>query len=122
MSKKSKSDSGTKQIWFPAKAHGYGRGLPVTWQGWVTLLGCLSVGIAPLFYLSIIYNGDSYCNNLLAKGIAVTCNPNNETGMYLLAAIFWFVASVLLLVHISTLKGAPTKWQWSSKAKHEAKS
>ena len=24
--------------WFPAKKHGFGWGLPVTWQGWVVLV------------------------------------------------------------------------------------
>jgi len=27
-----------KDIWFPAKRHGIGWGLPVKWQGWVVLL------------------------------------------------------------------------------------
>lgn len=25
-------------IWFPAKRHGFGWGLPVKWQGWVVLV------------------------------------------------------------------------------------
>ena len=27
-----------QQIWFPAKKHGFGWGIPVAWQGWVVLL------------------------------------------------------------------------------------
>ena len=33
--------------WFPAKEHGYGWGLPITWQGWVVVvafLGLLAAG------------------------------------------------------------------------------
>jgi len=26
------------KIWFPAKKHGIGWGLPITWQGWVVLI------------------------------------------------------------------------------------
>ena len=26
------------KIWFPAKKHGFGWGLPITWQGWVVLV------------------------------------------------------------------------------------
>lgn len=28
-------------IWFPAKRYGWGWGFPITWQGWVVLLGYL---------------------------------------------------------------------------------
>jgi hypothetical protein len=31
--------------WFAAKLYGYGSGLPITWQGWVTLLVYLGLVI-----------------------------------------------------------------------------
>lgn len=34
---------GKQGIWFPAKRHGWGWGLPVTWQGWLALLIYLTV-------------------------------------------------------------------------------
>ncbi|MBB2169261.1 hypothetical protein HLH36_13000 [Gluconacetobacter aggeris] len=44
--------------WFAAKRHGIGAGLPVAWQGWVTLLlflgAVLSASAIPLFFHSAI--------------------------------------------------------------------
>ncbi len=31
------------KIWFPLKSHGYGWGLPCSWQGWVVLLGYIAL-------------------------------------------------------------------------------
>lgn len=122
MSKKSKTASDTKDIWFPAKKFGYGWGVPKTWQGWVALVGCLGIGSAPLLYLSFFYKGDAYCNNVIDQGIKVACDPKAEMGMYLLSAFFWLAAWVFLLIHICKLKGEPAKWRWSNKAKHAKKS
>jgi hypothetical protein len=36
--------------WFRAKKYGYGAGLPLTWQGWVTL-GLYLVGLAGIGFL-----------------------------------------------------------------------
>ncbi len=33
-----KKTTQNQEIWFPAKKHGFGWGIPVTWQGWVVLL------------------------------------------------------------------------------------
>ena len=33
-----KKTNQNQEIWFPAKKHGFGWGIPVTWQGWVVLL------------------------------------------------------------------------------------
>jgi hypothetical protein len=39
-----------RSIWFPAKRHGWGWGLPVTWQGWLVLIAWLVVvlSVAPV--------------------------------------------------------------------------
>jgi hypothetical protein len=43
------SDDGPE--WFAPKRYGYGAGPPVSWQGWVVLLGFLAVvGIATYFF------------------------------------------------------------------------
>lgn len=34
-----------KKYWFPAKKHGLGWGLPITWQGWIVFLTYLAVVI-----------------------------------------------------------------------------
>ncbi len=31
--------------WFAPKSHGYGAGLPISWQGWLLLIGFLLVAI-----------------------------------------------------------------------------
>lgn len=122
VSKKVNTAAGTKDIWFPAKKFGYGWGLPLKWQGWVAFLGLLGLGLAPLLYLSIWYKGDPYCQGVIAQGINAVCDPHAETGVYLLAALFWLVACCLVLFHIGTLKGEPAKWRWSTKAKDATKS
>jgi hypothetical protein len=33
-----KKQTQNQEIWFPAKKHGFGWGIPVTWKGWVVLL------------------------------------------------------------------------------------
>ncbi len=39
-------------FWFPAKQHGLGWGLPVTWQGWVVLVVYLVVTTVGSAYLA----------------------------------------------------------------------
>ena len=40
-----------KDIWFPAKRYGWGWGVPVTWQGWVVLIGYFTLLAAGIFFL-----------------------------------------------------------------------
>lgn len=122
MSKKASSKGEHKEIWFPAKKHGYGWGMPATWQGWAILLGFVSIGVAPLMYVLGMYDGDAYCNGVIQQGINVTCDPKAELGMYILAAAFWLFAWILLLYHVCTLKGEPAKWRWSTKKNHAKES
>jgi hypothetical protein len=37
--------------WFAPKRYGYGSGLPIAWQGWVTLIGFVIVVIAEAYWL-----------------------------------------------------------------------
>jgi hypothetical protein len=39
-----------KSHWFRAKKYGYGAGLPLTWQGWITL-GLYVVGLGGIGFL-----------------------------------------------------------------------
>ncbi|GBQ21721.1 hypothetical protein ACLRDC_05115 [Gluconacetobacter sacchari] len=43
--------------WFAAKSYGIGSGLPIAWQGWVTLIlfvgALLSVSAIPVFFHSV---------------------------------------------------------------------
>lgn len=39
-------------FWFPAKNHGYGWGLPITWQGWVVFVTYFIVVIVTLYFRS----------------------------------------------------------------------
>jgi hypothetical protein len=36
--------------WFPSKSIGWGWGLPVKWQGWLTLIGYLGMVFAGFLY------------------------------------------------------------------------
>jgi hypothetical protein len=122
VSKKAKANSESKDIWFPAKKYGYGWGVPLKWQGWAALLGLLGLGLAPLVYLSIWYNGDAYCQSVITQGIDAGCDPHAETGVYLLAALFWLIACCLVLFQVCTLKGEKAKWRWSGSTKHATES
>ena len=115
-----KKKVGTKKqtkLWFKAKTHGFGWGLPQVWQGWVALLGCLVVGLAPLVYISSVYEGDVYCRDVISKGIQTDCNPEVATGMYLLGAIAWLIGNIMLLYVICELKGEKPQWRWGGKKK-----
>ena len=37
-----------RDVWFPAKKHGIGWGLPVAWQGWVVLLAVVLLFVVGL--------------------------------------------------------------------------
>lgn len=41
----------TSRYWFPAKRHGWGWGLPRTWQGWAVLGAYVFATLAPAVFL-----------------------------------------------------------------------
>ena len=110
-----KENKQPNQYWFVAKKYGYGWGLPLVWQGWVALIGCLFVGLAPLMYITTFYKGDTYCQGIIARGISVSCDPKVATPVYMLGACFWLTAWILILVQICTKKGEKAAWRWGSK-------
>lgn len=121
MTKKGEAKTQKTTIWFPAKSHGWGWGVPKVWQGWVALLGCLGIGVAPLVYLSVWYKGDSYCQQLLDKNIDVSCSPTVATGMYVISSLLWLIGWVMILIVICQKKGEQPTWRWGDKKKNAAK-
>ncbi len=115
MSKAENNLTRSKQIWFPAKKFGWGWGQPKVWQGWVALVSCLTVGLAPLVYFTTVYKGDTYCKSLLDQKIVVTCNPDGMLGLYIAASIMWLTAAVFVLIIISNIKGEKPSWRWGKK-------
>lgn len=72
------------RYWFGAKQFGWGWGLPLTWEGWVTLVAY----IAGIIALGVLAAGNQ---QLLFGGIIVL---------------------TLLLLGICALKGEPPRWRW----------
>ena len=78
------SDSKEQSYWFEAKSYGIGWTLPVTWQGWVTVL---------------IYIG------LLVAGLSALPTP--------MTRLIHVVLVSLLLVAVVIWKGErPVRWRW----------
>lgn len=73
-------------IWFPAKKLGWGWGPPVTWQGWVFLIGWLAavLVLSPLLH---------------QQGGAMPF-------------LLFLVPMVGLLLVVCWLKGEPPRWRW----------
>ncbi|WP_239021468.1 hypothetical protein [Novacetimonas cocois] len=46
--------------WFAPKSHGYGSGLPISWEGWVALMLFLAITILPWFALSVIHPDNAH--------------------------------------------------------------
>lgn len=69
--------------WFPAKRHGWGWGMPRTWQGWAVLL----------LYIAVVGATSLTVRNLAMSSAIV------------------LAASVLVLV-LCVKKGEPTRWRW----------
>ncbi len=77
---------GERRYWFPAKRHGWGWGVPVTWQGWVVLIT----------YLVLVVAG------------APIIHPRVNVVGYVLYVTVWTV----VLVAICWRTGEPTRWRW----------
>lgn len=41
-----------RRYWFPAKRYGWGWGLPITWQGWLVLVGYAGLALALFRWVS----------------------------------------------------------------------
>ena len=75
-----------KRYWFRAKRYGWGWGLPLTWEGWATLVG---------FVL------------LVALG-SVVYPPDERIGLYLA----WVAIVAIALIAVCWFKGEPPRWRW----------
>lgn len=71
--------------WFPAKRYGWGWGLPITWQGWVSFVG----------FLVLIVAG------------AVLIPRHSSPGF-----IAYVVVLSCLLFGVCWWKGEPPRWRW----------
>ena len=79
-----------KRYWFKAKSHGWGWGLPATWQGWAALVLFVAVVSLSAFVFNPAQNLVAYC---LFNGLAAV-------------AFLW----------LCFLKGEPPKWRWGKKS------
>lgn len=71
--------------WFPAKSHGWGWGVPATWQGWLVLLAYVA----------------------LMVGIGFRYPPDRQQGRFVLAVLA--LSAVFLAVVWAT--GEPPHWR-----------
>lgn len=79
------SDSSEKKYWFYAKKHGYGWGLPASWQGWIVMAG----------YFALIFGG---------MPVAIGAGgPGAYIGYVMVLTGF--------LIAICWLKGEPLRWR-----------
>ena len=78
-----------RKYWFPAKAYGWGWGLPVRWQGWIVLA----------VFLSLIVVG------------SLTLLPRYG------ALVFYGYTIVLVtaLLVVCWRTGEPPRWRWGGK-------
>jgi hypothetical protein len=72
--------------WFPAKRYGWGWGLPITWQGWLTF-ACFFGLVAADFLIF----------------------PPRKA---FVAFLFSLAAPSALFVAVGWLKGEPPRWRW----------
>ncbi|MGF6854883.1 hypothetical protein [Paraburkholderia sp. CI3] len=78
--------SPSREYWFPAKRYGWGWGLPLRWQGWLTLLA--------YFVL-----------------LGVVVFRFQPAGHPLTFALLVALLTVALVV-VCWLKGEPPRWRW----------
>ena len=75
------------KYWFRAKRYGWGWGLPLTWQGWLTFFLYFILAVLAVVFLSPARFG---------------------TGFFAVV----LVLLTLLLVAVCWLKGEPPRWRW----------
>ena len=74
-----------KSHWFPAKRYGWGWGPPVTWQGWVVLVGWIAILV------------------VVSPWLAPRSMP---------LFIVFEIVMVAVLLTICFLKGERPRWRW----------
>ena len=78
-----------QKYWFPAKTYGYGWGMPITWQGWLTM----AIGLGLLLALGFLFP-------------FATTPYVYVTSVVVIAAAF---------IGICWYTGEPPRWRWGKK-------
>ncbi len=94
------SKEGNKTYWFRAKKYGWGWGLPLTWQGWLSFAVFVAIWFVALLTLLVIPEGS-------------TSVPTKNITIF---AIVIFL-DVCGLVYLSFKHGESPKWRWGKKKK-----
>lgn len=81
-----------KEIWFPAKTHGWGWGPPVCWQGWVVM------GV--------------WLFALMGGAVVILREPKNAPIM-----VAYSFALSLVLCLVCWWKGEKPEWRWGGESK-----
>jgi len=79
----------TRRYWFPAKTHGWGWGVPCTWQGWLVLAAYM----------------------VLTVGMVRVCPPE-RSWVGFLTGVFGLAAALLA---VCWMTGEPLRWRWGGK-------
>jgi hypothetical protein len=74
------------RYWFPTKRYGWGCGLPITWQGWLSVAVFLGLAIAGLLIFP----------------------PKTAPAAY----VAYIAVISGLFVVVARLKGEPPRWRW----------
>ena len=86
-----------KDYWFGAKNYGWGWGLPLTWQGWLSFLSFAVILVCSLFLLVF---------------------PYTDTKVPLANWVIFFsifALDVFMLVALSYRYGETPEWRWKGK-------
>ena len=75
-----------QRYWFRAKSYGWGWGLPITWQGWASLV---------IYLLLVVLSARVF-------------PPDQHPTLYMIS--IFFLSAVLIFV--CWLKGEPAAWRW----------
>lgn len=87
--------------WFKRRRYGWGW-VPVTWQGWTTIVG----------FLGII---------IVAAATQLPAKPEQPSNNELVNFFVIFMVALLLLLIISIAKGPAPHWRWGKKPSDDPK-
>ncbi len=90
-----------KKIWFKRKRYGWGW-TPVTWQGWLVVLGYITLVMTVVFM----------------REKAIPGNPDSGSN-FLVSALPIFVLTTMLM-YICYKKGEKPRWQWGKRIEDES--
>lgn len=76
----------TPRYWFAAKQYGWGWGMPLTWEGWLTLA--------------------LYVAGLVLAGVVSSAREDERWFMFAVPAL------TALLIGVCSMKGEPPRWRW----------